>query len=237
VSSNPILALRDTGFERDTGRSKIGDGVKAWNDLNYFNEASAGGGGGGIFDHDGVVAGHRVGVGVNRWYTQATKVGDPLVNTSVVMNMLRAFPFIPSKDMTLDKIALNLTFAGSSAGAEARCGVYNDDGNLYPSSLIVDGGGISTNGSTGLKVASILAPLEGGKLYWLAECNGGNNPNARGVNVNAALPILGFDSTLGINPGVGWEAPFVYAALPANYPAGAVVLQNVNCVAIFVRGT
>jgi hypothetical protein len=45
VSSNPILALEDTGFERDTGRSKIGDGVKAWNDMNYFNEAPAGGGG------------------------------------------------------------------------------------------------------------------------------------------------------------------------------------------------
>lgn len=42
VSSNPVLALEDTGFERDTGRSKIGDGVKAWNDLNYFNEASTG---------------------------------------------------------------------------------------------------------------------------------------------------------------------------------------------------
>lgn len=44
VSSNPVLALEDTGFERDTGRSKIGDGVKAWNALNYFNEAPAGGG-------------------------------------------------------------------------------------------------------------------------------------------------------------------------------------------------
>lgn len=42
VSSNPVLALEDTGFERDTGRSKIGDGVKAWNDLNYFNEAPTG---------------------------------------------------------------------------------------------------------------------------------------------------------------------------------------------------
>lgn len=38
VSSNPVLALEDSGFERDTGRSKIGDGVTAWNDLNYFNE-------------------------------------------------------------------------------------------------------------------------------------------------------------------------------------------------------
>jgi hypothetical protein len=37
--------LGDTGFERDTGRSKIGDGVKAWNDMKYFNEVGAGGGG------------------------------------------------------------------------------------------------------------------------------------------------------------------------------------------------
>ncbi len=43
VSSNPVLALGHTGFERDTGRSKIGDGTKAWNDLNYFNEVGAGG--------------------------------------------------------------------------------------------------------------------------------------------------------------------------------------------------
>lgn len=40
VSSNPVLALEDTGFERDTGRSKIGDGVRAWNDLPYLGETT-----------------------------------------------------------------------------------------------------------------------------------------------------------------------------------------------------
>lgn len=34
--NNPILAQGEPGFERDTYRLKIGDGVTAWNDLAYF---------------------------------------------------------------------------------------------------------------------------------------------------------------------------------------------------------
>ena len=34
--NNPILAQGEPGFERDTYRLKIGDGVTAWNDLEYF---------------------------------------------------------------------------------------------------------------------------------------------------------------------------------------------------------
>lgn len=36
--NNPILALAEPGFEYDTGKLKIGDGVTAWNDLLYFSE-------------------------------------------------------------------------------------------------------------------------------------------------------------------------------------------------------
>lgn len=34
--NNPVLALGEPGFERDTYKLKIGDGVTAWNDLAYF---------------------------------------------------------------------------------------------------------------------------------------------------------------------------------------------------------
>lgn len=34
--NNPILAQGEPGFERDTYRLKIGDGVTAWNNLSYF---------------------------------------------------------------------------------------------------------------------------------------------------------------------------------------------------------
>ena len=34
--NNPILAYGEPGFEKDTYRLKIGDGVTAWNDLGYL---------------------------------------------------------------------------------------------------------------------------------------------------------------------------------------------------------
>lgn len=33
---NPVLKLAEPGFESDTGRVKIGDGITSWNDLNYL---------------------------------------------------------------------------------------------------------------------------------------------------------------------------------------------------------
>ena len=36
TKNNPVLAVGEPGFERDTYRLKIGDGETAWNDLAYF---------------------------------------------------------------------------------------------------------------------------------------------------------------------------------------------------------
>lgn len=36
VNANPILADGEMGYEKDTGKMKIGDGVKTWNQLSYF---------------------------------------------------------------------------------------------------------------------------------------------------------------------------------------------------------
>lgn len=35
ASLNPVLADGEKGYERDTGRYKVGDGVKTWNELSY----------------------------------------------------------------------------------------------------------------------------------------------------------------------------------------------------------
>jgi hypothetical protein len=41
---NPVLALAEIGYERDTGQFKIGDGEMAWNDLPYSVPAVVDGG-------------------------------------------------------------------------------------------------------------------------------------------------------------------------------------------------
>ena len=38
ASNNPTLAYGEPGFEKDTGKLKIGDGVSDWNSLGYFND-------------------------------------------------------------------------------------------------------------------------------------------------------------------------------------------------------
>ena len=37
TSANPILSDGELGFETDTKRFKLGDGKKAWNNLDYFD--------------------------------------------------------------------------------------------------------------------------------------------------------------------------------------------------------
>jgi hypothetical protein len=34
--SNPVLAAGEVGFETDTNKFKIGDGVNLWEDISYF---------------------------------------------------------------------------------------------------------------------------------------------------------------------------------------------------------
>ena len=41
TSKNPVLLLGEPGYEIDTGRMKIGDGITLYNDLSYFDPGSA----------------------------------------------------------------------------------------------------------------------------------------------------------------------------------------------------
>lgn len=40
TAANPVLGDGEQGYEKDTGKMKIGDGVKAWKDLSYFSTGS-----------------------------------------------------------------------------------------------------------------------------------------------------------------------------------------------------
>jgi len=183
-------------------------------------------------DLDGVVGGQRVGTTPNRWYTSEIYGSTALTATAVSINRLRAYPFVPAKDMTLDQIAINVTVAGTLANA--RFGVYADDGNLYPGARLVETGALAS--TAGVKVTPISVPVLGGELYWLAEAND-VSITLRTVPLVEALPILGFGADLGTAPGIGWDVAFTYAALPATYPVGATVQVAAPIPAIFVRGT
>lgn len=44
VAANPVLAAGEIGWESDTNKFKIGDGINQWDDLQYFAAGSGDGG-------------------------------------------------------------------------------------------------------------------------------------------------------------------------------------------------
>jgi hypothetical protein len=43
MDENPVLRDGEPGYEKDTGKLKIGDGVTHWRELEYFEDDSGGG--------------------------------------------------------------------------------------------------------------------------------------------------------------------------------------------------
>ena len=171
----------------------------------------------------------RKGATENRWYAAGMVNATVLTTGAPSANFLRALPLITGR-ATLDRIAINVTAA---AAGLIRLGIYADDGNLYPSSLILDAGEVST-GTTGVKTLTINQTLAPG-LYWLA-FNNNATPTLRYLTTTSILPAWGTDSTLPDIVGTSWSISYAYAPLPASFPSGAAVLTS-NRPAIFVRAS
>jgi hypothetical protein len=154
-----------------------------------------------------------------------------LTTGAVTANRLYAFPFICPKQITLDRIAINVT---TLLAGNARLGIYNDSGNCYPGSLILDAGAVST-GTIGIKSLTISQSLTAG-LKWLVLVASAA-VTLRSFAITGLKPILGWDNTLpAAVPGVGYYVSFTYAALPATYPtASPTVVNAVPVPAVFVR--
>jgi len=61
TSANPILASGEVGYETDTGKQKIGDGMTAWTALAYYHDPDLSG----TYEPAGTVATHAGGSGVH----------------------------------------------------------------------------------------------------------------------------------------------------------------------------
>ena len=170
----------------------------------------------------------RTGTTADRWYPAGLVAAVAMTTGAPTANILRAMPLIVGK-VTLDRIAINVL---TQVAGNARLGIYSDDGNCYPSSLILDAGAVDT-GSTGVKAIEISRALPPG-LYWLVLV-GSAAPTIRVLDLTGCMPILGGGNTLTTTTGVGWTVAFNYAALPATFPGGAAAILAAPVPAIFVR--
>lgn len=183
------------------------------------------------------VSGYRTkGSTLNQWYSSPNS-GTALTTGAGTVNVLRAIPFVVSKTMTIDQMAINVTTVGAGGAGTARVGIYADDGNSYPGALVVDAGTAVTT-ATGVKTFTTGLPvtIDPG-LYWLAYVHGNSTtaPTMRAFAVASLTPVLGYASTLPANAQFGWSVAFTYAALPATFTAGGAAITAVPIWAVFVR--
>lgn len=140
--------------------------------------------------------------------------GSSTTRADVEKDYVRAGPiWLPAK-CTLDRIGINVPGAGA-AGAKARVGLYDDDGNCYPNDLLEDGGEVDCTG-TGDLLATISQEVEAG-LYWVVINTNDSTIDLDCINTVMADSLLG-----GSDPQYhGWIKAAAYGALPSTFPSGA----------------
>lgn len=133
-------------------------------------------------------------------------------NRAITLDNLRSYPFIIPQRCNITRIGVRVTTG--AAGAQIRVGIYDDDGNLYPDALIVDGGIVSGVGAA-IVLATVDVNLNPG-IYHLVDIVDRNGVTMACPNpANQISPV--WDPQVGSG---GWLAAYTFAALPATFPAG-----------------
>jgi len=169
---------------------------------------------------------------LNRYYSAPPlTVNTASTTATVVAATVYAFPFIVPKTITIDTAQINVTTLG--AGSTANVGVYMDNGNLYPGTLLQDFGSQST-ATTGIKTFTIGVPITlVPGLYWLAFVCTATAPVVSGWAIGQCLPLLGTTSVLTAASGIGWSVSSATLANP--FTAGGAVIIAAPIPAMFVR--
>ncbi|MBA7625505.1 hypothetical protein ES703_32935 [subsurface metagenome] len=142
------------------------------------------------------------------------------VTQTLVADHLYAFPLFIIRNVTIDRLAIDVNTA--SAGDFARIGIYRNGVDLYPAELVVESAPLTVN-AIAVMIDTPAAPIVLTKgLYWVAIISDGV-PQIEGYGVEAGLNILGHNpADFAVHYG-GWDLAVAYGALPDPYTAGAVL--------------
>jgi hypothetical protein len=139
--------------------------------------------------------------------------GSSTTRVHLPLDVLRAAPFYVPQRCTMDRIGIRVIGAGA-AGAKIRVGLYRDDGNFYPSTLVVDGGELDATG-TGVRLATVNVTLEPG-VYWLAGVANDATIDWSAANSTDCIYLISSNYA----GDVGWQVAQAYGALPDPFPGG-----------------
>jgi hypothetical protein len=123
--------------------------------------------------------------------------------TAQASGFVYAFPWVVTAPLSISKIGSECTIAGAATSV-VRIGVWNDTGNAYPGTLLLDAGTIDGTSATVQDITLGSALLLGPGLYWVGT-----------VGQVAAVPTM----RTALNP----DCRFNFAAGTAKPSAGTTL--------------
>jgi hypothetical protein len=142
-------------------------------------------------------------------------------------------PLTAPASVSIDRIGIEVTSAGTAATSICRLGIWADSGGA-PGTLVLDAGTVATD-STGLKEITISQSLTVGTLYWLGvapQGAAGTRPTITGSFYNG--PVMNTN-----NPNYAqstYSSNLAFAGAFSSTPALSTFAANV-APRIFVRFT
>lgn len=166
------------------------------------------------------------------WYALGRQNQFAFDTTAYSATVFRAFPFVVSRTVKLDRLAFEVTTAAGSA--VGRVGIYRATSltNLMGSVLVVDGGEQDCS-SNGIKSATVDVTLPPG-AYLYCHLGGVATVTLRTAPIGSRQPVFGIQNTLtsGAN---SVEVGLAYQALPATFPATATALGFYSAAVVAAR--
>jgi hypothetical protein len=113
-------------------------------------------------------------------------------NNALGNGTARFVPFVMPRSVTVTRIGSEVTAAGE-AGSSLRLGIYADNGNAQPGTLVVDAGAIASGTAAGVQELTLATPvtLTAGVPYWLGGVVQGaptTQPTIRTVSQGSVVP-------------------------------------------------
>ena len=180
-------------------------------------------------DADADIAVHAADIDVHmRDFLQLLRTGEYLgypfsrgsTDLGISANVLYASPLYIARNLTIDRIAINVSAAGA-AGTKGRLGIYKTGTNLYPGALLKDYDLVNVDGIAVVYAAADQALTEG--LYFFALVSNGAPSIKTLYSSWAAMGVLSTDL---LSANGAWSVAFTYAALPNPFTAGGAFLNH-----------
>lgn len=166
-------------------------------------------------------------------YTVPCGANTASTSSTLVAGTLRLAPWLVHRAITIDRIGAEITTIGD-VGSLLRLGIYADNGNAHPGSLVLDAGTIAGDSATG-QTLTISQALQPG-LYWIGgviQAATTTQPTVRVVGGSWVPPIplpMGSSAPSAGTAYIGHSMTGVTGALPATFDTtvtGQITLPRV----------